>query len=199
VRTQDSVYGGAIVDIAEESLSRAEKLLVGIKNGAQIAVGNALARAATSGKTMASRAITKEYLISQAQVRENTYNINHFTKSSDGGITVSFGYKGYVIPLIKFDTSIDQSGKIKTRVKRNGTKEILDRAFIAKVGGHTGVFEREYDELRTPIQELFGPSTPQMMYSNEAVLDSIEDKAIETYEKRIEHEITRLLNGWGRF
>ena len=36
-----------------------------------------------------------------------------------------------------------------------------------------------------------------MMYSNEEVTDEIEAKMVETYEKRIDHEILRLLNGWG--
>lgn len=36
-----------------------------------------------------------------------------------------------------------------------------------------------------------------MMYSNENVMDSIEEKMASTYEERIEHEITRVLNGWG--
>ena len=47
------------------------------------------------------------------------------------------------------------------------------------------------------MKELFGPATPQMMYSNEAVTDEMEDKMVETYEKRIDHEILRVLNGWG--
>ena len=51
---------------------------------------------------------------------------------------------------------------------------------------------------RFPVEELYGPATPQMMYSNEEVMDEIEDKMAETYEKRIDHEILRVLNGWGR-
>ena len=37
-----------------------------------------------------------------------------------------------------------------------------------------------------------------MMYSNEEVTDEIERKVADTYEKRIDHEILRILNGWGR-
>ena len=36
-----------------------------------------------------------------------------------------------------------------------------------------------------------------MMYSNEDVLDDIEQKMADTYEKRIDHEILRVMNGWG--
>ena len=73
---------------------------------------------------------------------------------------------------------------------------MLESAFIAQVGGHRGVFERE-GPARFPIRELFGPASPQMMYSNGDVLDDIEQKMADTYEKRIEHEILRVMNGWG--
>ena len=72
----------------------------------------------------------------------------------------------------------------------------LDHAFEAKMGSHYGIYERQ-GEKRFPVKELFGPATPQMMYSNENVMDSIEEKMASTYEERIEHEITRILNGWG--
>jgi len=36
-----------------------------------------------------------------------------------------------------------------------------------------------------------------MMYANEAVTDAIDKKVFDTYEKRIDHEILRVLNGWG--
>ena len=37
-----------------------------------------------------------------------------------------------------------------------------------------------------------------MMYSNEDVMDEVEEKMADTYQKRIEHEIDALLNGWRR-
>lgn len=81
-------------------------------------------------------------------------------------------------------------------VKRSNAPELLRYAFRSKAGGHLGIYEREGPE-RLPIRELYGPATTQMMYSNEAVLDSIEEKMAETYEKRLDHEILRVLYGWG--
>ena len=37
-----------------------------------------------------------------------------------------------------------------------------------------------------------------MMYSNEDVLDDMEERMVEVYDQRIDHEIERLLNGWGK-
>ena len=187
-----------MVDVAEESLDRVTKMLAGINGGVYKAVGSALTRAAAAGKTVAKRAVSQEYTISQSEFLTQTKNINHFIRESSGEISVVFGFKGYVIPLLKFNTRTNNNGQVVAQVKRSGAGEVLDRAFSAQsaVHGHRVMFERE-GLSRLPITELYGPAAPQMMYSNEAVTDEIEQKMAETYEKRIDHEILRILNGWG--
>ncbi|MDE7053859.1 MAG: hypothetical protein K2O84_03465 [Oscillospiraceae bacterium] len=192
-----AVYAGLVVDIAEDSLDKATRLLAGISDGVYKAVGSALSRAAAAGKTAAKEPVTKEYTISQSEFLARTKSINHFVRESSGGISVVFGFRGNVIPLMKFNTRVNGSGQVVTQVKRSGSAATLDRAFSAQMGGHRGVYERT-GPSRFPVKELYGPATPQMMYSNEAVTDEIERKAADTYEKRIDHEILRVLNGWGR-
>lgn len=192
-----AIYGGVIVDVVEDSLDKATRLLAGINGGVYKAVGSALSRAAATGKTAAKQPITKEYTISQSEFLARTRNINHFVRESSGGISVVFGFRGNVIPLMKFNTRVNGSGQIVTQVKRSGSAETLNRAFSAQMGGHKGIYER-IGASRFPVEELYGPATPQMMYSNEEVTDGIERKVADTYEKRIDHEILRILNGWGR-
>ena len=192
-----AIYGGVIVDVVEDSLDKATRLLAGINGGVYKAVGSALSRAAATGKTAAKQPVTKEYTISQSEFLARTRNINHFVRESSGGISVVFGFRGNVIPLMKFNTRVNGSGQIVTQVKRSGSAETLNRAFSAQMGGHKGIYER-VGVKRFPVEELYGPATPQMMYSNEEVMDEIEAKMAETYEKRIDHEILRILNGWGR-
>ena len=194
---QHSTYAGLTVDIAEDSLDRVTKLLAGISGGVYKAVGSALTRAAAAGKTAAKQPVTREYSISQSEFLSQTRNINHFVRDTSGGLSVVFGFRGNVIPLMKFNTRVNNSGQVVTQVKRSGAAATLDRAFTAQMGGHRGVYER-VGVKRFPVEELYGPATPQMMYSNEEVMDEIEDKMAETYEKRIDHEILRVLNGWGR-
>lgn len=189
-----SVAAGITVDIAEEGFDRVSALLAGIPGGANRAVGSALARAAAAGKTVTKRAVTQEYAISGSEFSNRTKNINNIQRGSNGEVSINFGYRGSVIPLRVFDTKVDRSGRVVTRVKKSGTRQALDHAF--EMGSHYGVYERQ-GEKRFPVKELFGPATPQMMYSNENVMDSIEEKMASTYEERIEHEITRILNGWG--
>ena len=192
-----AIYGGVIVDVVEDSLDKATRLLAGINDGVYKAVGSALSRAAATGKTAAKQPVTKEYTISQSEFLARTRNINHFVRESSGGISVVFGFRGNVIPLMKFNTRVNGSGQIVTQVKRSGSAETLNRAFSAQMGGHKGIYER-VGVKRFPVEELYGPATPQMMYSNEEVTDEIERKVADTYEKRIDHEILRILNGWGR-
>ena len=194
---QHSTYAGLTVDIAEDSLDRVTKLLAGISGGVYKAVGSALTRAAAAGKTAAKQPVTREYSISQSEFLSQTRNINHFVRDTGGGLSVVFGFRGNVIPLMKFNTRVNNSEQVVTQVKRSGAAATLDRAFTAQMGGHRGVYER-VGVKRFPVEELYGPATPQMMYSNEEVMDEIEDKMAETYEKRIDHEILRVLNGWGR-
>ncbi len=194
---QHSTYAGLTVDIAEDSLDRVTKLLAGISGGVYKAVGSALTRAAAAGKTAAKQPVTREYSISQSEFLSQTRNINHFVRDTGGGLSVVFGFRGNVIPLMKFNTRVNNNGQVVTQVKRSGAAATLDRAFTAQMGGHRGVYER-VGVKRFPVEELYGPATPQMMYSNEEVMDEIEAKMAETYEKRIDHEILRILNGWGR-
>ena len=192
-----AIYGGVIVDVVEDSLDKATRLLAGINGGVYKAVGSALSRAAATGKTAAKQPVTKEYTISQSEFLARTRSINHFVRESSGGISVVFGFRGNVIPLMKFNTRVNGSGQIVTQVKRSGSAETLNRAFSAQMGGHKGIYER-VGVKRFPVEELYGPATPQMMYSNEEVTDEIKRKVADTYEKRIDHEILRILNGWGR-
>ena len=190
------VYSGIVDVLAEESFGRAEALLNGIPGGVYKAVGSVLTRAASAGKTEAKRAVTQEYTISSGDFLHYTRNINHFVRGGDGGVEVVFGFAGYPIPLLHFQVRVDGEGRPVAHVKRSNAPEMLRHAFRQQVGGHTGIYER-LGAARYPIRELYGPATPQMMYANENVMDAIEEKMAETYKKRIDHEILRVLNGWG--
>ena len=65
--------------------------------------------------------------------------------------------------------------------------------------GHTGIFERTNEMSkhdREQIQELYGPSVPQML-GNDEVAKKVADDTMEYFDKRMEHEIDRILSGYG--
>ena len=71
----------------------------------------------------------------------------------------------------------------------------LDHAFVANIYGSTGVFER-VGAPRFPVEQKYGPSTGHMM-QNEQVVEKMDKTIRTTFDSRIEHEILRVLNGWG--
>lgn len=190
-------FAGVFVDVDSGSVERATKLLAGINGGVYKVVGSSLKRASDSGKTVAKRAVTKEYAISQSEFLLRTKNMNHFIRNLGGEISVVFGYSGSVIPLTRFNTTVDSSGRVVTQVKRSGAAEVLERSFQAQMGSHRGIYER-VGVRRFPVEELYGPATPQMMYSNDEITEEISAKVTETFDKRIDQDILALLNGWRR-
>ena len=183
------------IDEIDDSLDRVSKLLFGIPDGVYRAVGSALKRSAQHGLTVGMKIVSQEYAISQGELKSRTRNINTIVKDTSGSYEITFGYRGNVIPLIKFDTKPGADGRIHTRVLRSSAQRVLENAFVAHVGGHTGVFEREGQE-RFPIRERFGPSAIQAFYAHEETTDKMDQEILQTYERRIEHEINALLNGW---
>lgn len=180
--------------IGQNSVDRVSKLLAGVQGGAYKATSNALRRAGESAKTQAGRFAATEYTITKGDFMHNV-TIKTQVSGSGGVASMSIGFAGYVLPLLSFDTSFSRDGRIRTKVKRNGGAASLQHAFAAKVFGPIGIFER-VGAGRFPVEQKYGPSTGHMM-QNEDVIQKMEDTIHKTYEARIEHEITRILNGWG--
>ena len=103
------------------------------------------------------------------------------------------------IPLYRFNVSPTlpvQRATVSAAVLNESGRTPFAHAFIAKMkSGHTGMFERD-GTSRLPITEFMGPSAAQMA-GNSVVVEQVEEKAQEVVNKRLEHEITRILNGYG--
>jgi len=181
---------------SEQQLERAVKLLAGIPDGIYKAVGGAVKRAAQRGLTVGMRIVSEEYAIGQNELKASTKHINTVIRDGKSSVQVTFGYRGSVIPLIRFDTTVSRDGLVSARVLRSNAKTVLDHAFAAQMSGHRGIFERE-GARRLPVKELFGPSAVQAFYAHEEAVDKMDEAIRETFDKRIEHEISRVLNGWG--
>ena len=175
------------------SLKEAEKLLAGIQGGLKKAFGSAATRTAKSSINLASKDVRKEYIISDSDFKKYTHSS---FKADENGVSIEF--HGWHIPLLAFDAKFGKDGKVTARVKRSSAREMLNNAFIQSVSrSHTGIFERVGDD-RLPIKEFLGPSVPQMMSYNDELQKAIAEHTKETFEKRFDHEVMRILNGWGR-
>lgn len=73
-------------------------------------------------------------------------------------------------------------------------------AFIAGFSsGHVGIFESTGGITsggHNQIKEVMGLSVPQMIGKDE-VAEKLSKESMGKFEERLDHEVLRLLNGWG--
>lgn len=174
------------------NLQRLTALLSSIPGAIPKASHAALKRAGETAKTQAGRLAAAEYHISQGGFSANS---KQKTTTSEAGMTIR--YAGRVLPLLTFNTRYTRGGGLMfAQVRRDSGGGTLRHVFTANIGGRLGAFERTTSN-RFPVEGKYGPSTAHMM-QNEKVTEEMGKTIQETYDKRIEHEITRILSGYGR-
>lgn len=172
-------------------MDRVIALLSGIPGAIPRATHAALKRAGEAANTQAARLAAAEYHISQGSF---TANSKQQIKTSEAGMTIR--YAGSVLPLLTFNTRYSRGGGLMfAQVKRGGGGGTLRHVFTANIGGRLGAFERK-GKSRFPVEGKYGPSTAHMM-QNDKVTEEMSKTIEETYDRRIEHEITRILSGYG--
>jgi len=184
-----------VTTIGAEKLDRVNKLLAGFPAGAVKASASALKRAGSSAKTKAGQFAAAEYTIRKGDFMRNVTTKTHMHSNAGSVVSLQISFAGNVLPLLTFHTQYSKDGMLQTQVKRNGGAATLEHAFAERVFGPVAVFER-VGSSRFPVEQKFGPSTAHMM-QNEAVIEKMDKTIQETFDKRIEHEILRIMNGWG--
>lgn len=183
-----------LVTVTEDQIERAQRMLYNVPGGANKALARAINRATQNARSNVVRHIRDEYTVKATDVRR-TLSVTRATASN---LEAEINSKGAVIPLSSFKVRpATVNGRRRTPIRvsvRKGNVQSLDRSFIARLGGgKPNVFER-VGQRRLPIRKLHGPSVAQMM-GNDRVIDRISQDATDMMDKRLEHEIGRLLEG----
>jgi hypothetical protein len=178
-----------IVDTRQ--LRAVEKRLGRVKDRAPKAISLAMNRTIRAGRTELGRGVRAAYLIKQSDV----YATLSMRFASAGGMKAELRSKfSGMLPLIKFKVRPKQPGSrrpVHAQVKVGGGGTI-NRAFVPRMPtGYVGVFRRQ-GTGRFPIKELRTISVPIMVGQAE-VKEPVGNKMAETFQKRIEHEIGRIL------
>ena len=184
-----------IEEVGTNRLDRLNKILAGIGNGggAIKAAHAALKRSAETADTKAGRLVAERYTLTQGGFKSHVTHKVKVSGGSGGVSSVSISYAGAVIPLLDFKAGVSKSGGITVSVKKGGGGT-LSHAFAASIYGSTAIFERK-GTSRFPVEQKFGPSAGSIMKNDE--IDEEMAKTIdETFSKRMEVEIARILNGW---
>lgn len=187
-----------MIEITNEQIERVNLILENVPKGVEKAFKGIIQRANSTVRTETVKQINTVYAISKQNIRAET-TINMRTRKVDGGIVGTVSFAGYKLPLYRFNVSPTlpvQHATVSAAVLNASSRTPFAHAFIAKMkSGHTGMFERD-ESSRLPITEFMGPSTAQMA-GNSVVLEQVEEAAQQTVNKRVEHEISRILNGYG--
>lgn len=216
--------GGLAVDLTvagQDALERAEKLLAGFPGGLEKAVRSAMARSASHLRTSSSKAARQRYDIKAANIRDaENAKISY---SYQSGIQTHIVFAGRRIPLYRFGGASpstptrDTSGRgpvmsgadrwhfwfpsvpARGHVLKSTSPTLFRHAFVARMkSGHVGIYERTggmTSNDKDEIEELFGPSVPQML-GQEEVAEKLAEEAMDKFEDRLVQEVNAFLNGW---
>jgi len=186
-----------VIEISNEQIESVNAVMHGVQGGAEKVFYNAINRALGTVRTTAGEQIREVYAISQRDLRAES-NIR-LKKANRNDLVGEISFAGCKIPLYRFNVSPKQPTrglKVKAAVLKTRSQVEFEQAFIARMqSGHIGMFERKASK-RLPIKEFLGPSVADMA-GNSVVLEQVENAAQETINKRIDHEMTRILNGYG--
>lgn len=169
---------------------------------------NVINRVASNVRKNISKFVLKRYIIKSEDVKKTVTISKRPSKADPTAIITS---KGELIPLIKFRVKADTPIKkrpqpdYKAKVLKKSKLSVSRHSFVQQMpSGHIGIFRRKLiskelgsivkggKEKFKAIRELYGPSVPEMV-GNEEVWKLIEKDAISMRDKRLEHEIKRLL------
>lgn len=186
-----------MVEITSEQIARVESILNGVQRGPEKVFFNAINRALDTVRTTAGRQIREVYAIKQKDLRAEG-NIK-LKKASQNDLAGEIVFAGCKIPLYRFNVTPKQPAQgvlVKAAVLKSSAQTEFEHAFIAQIQGErVGMFERATAK-HLPIDEFTGPSAAHMA-GNSVVLEQVEQAAQETIDKRIDHEIDRILSGYG--
>lgn len=212
--------------IGAEKFQKAEQMLADVPGGMDRALKSATKRAVSFLRTQSTKEIRQRYDITRKDIRaeQNIKVSYHYFNGVEAKISFRgnkiplFRYGGASPsqPTVNPDKTVMAIVNGNLRPVHPGIAAAghqllstapfkFDNAFVATVkagtGGktHTGIFERTGGRMANggaAIKEIMGSSVPQML-GNEDVQESLAEKTMTKMDERLEHEVNRILAGWG--
>lgn len=183
------------IDIKISNVDEIKMKLGNMGKQAPKVVSRVINRVITNVKKNISIEVRKRYVVKTEDIKKTLSS----SKATSTKLSAYVKSEGTRIPLYKFSVSPGEPRpknppkSFKAKVLKSSGLKPLD-GFVAKMkSSHVGLFERLGKE-RLPVKELYGPSIPQMV-GNKEVWKNIESEANKTVEKRMKHEIERLVEG----
>ena len=187
----------------DSNIDEIEKKLSEITDRSRLVMMRAMNRTARNIATTTKREVASRYFVKQKQVADTL----KISKASKSNLEVAVVSKGEKLELEKFKVSPREPVKIISREERTpkvykaavkkagGLKPLYGERVSGKQSkpkkGTQGIFFRSRGKAY-PIKQVMGPAIPQII-DNKEIMENIMKKANETLEKRIEHELSRVM------
>ncbi len=208
--------------VGTEYFQEAERMLADVPGGMDRALKSAAMRATSFLRTQSTKEIRKRYDLTRKDIRAERNITTRFRYFN--GVEAVVTFKGNKIPLFRYGGAAPKEPTVNAEktvmaivngqlravhpgVAASGhqltstSPTKFSNAFVARMksSGHVGIFERTGGKTATgdaAIKEIMGSSVPQMLGSEE-VQESLVEKTMDKMEERLQHEVNRILNGWG--
>lgn len=182
-----------MIEIDTRTFREVEKTLGRYKSKTPTALSRALNRAISTTRTVAAKKTREEYYLKSKDIKDTMETVKA-SRSNLGALVVS---KGERLGLDNFRFKPKKPRPknpptLQVAVKRDGYKK-LKSAFVTDINenGKPLIFER-VGKSRLPIKRMYGPAIPQML-GNEETKEFAYDQAADTFHKRLDHEVKRVL------
>lgn len=176
------------IQIHPAQMQKLERALGNIKNGVPKALTPAVNRALSSGQTVVKREIRKEYVIKAKDIPIKIDRASY--RDISGAIMIKQG----MLEVAKFRYRPLAPGTrrpVFIQIRTGGGGYAGGNAFVANAGGYLGPFRRK-GASRLPIKKLLAIGAP-IMASQPAVGPAVNKAMGDTLDKRIDHEMKRVL------
>lgn len=208
------------IEIDPKQIDHVNKLLYTMPDKARTVYRNAINRGLTAAKTQGRKEIKERYYITSGRMKKYEHITMRKAEQTGSDVTGEIQFAGGKIPLYKFRVSPKErrytsryangrygwriTGKVSAGdIRANGMVR-REPAFIAEFKSHhKGIFYRTGEKTnigkpkkyqKDKLHEYYGPSVSDMLDYEEA-RDAILERAGEVVEKRIDHELWRVLSG----
>ena len=138
-------------------------------------------RAAVAARTAGTKSIRGIYTIKSSDMKSRSV----IKQTEDGSIIT---IKGSPERVSKYQAKPKSTG-IFVSVKKGNSKLVV-RSFLLSGTRYVARAGKE----RLPFKEIYGPAVPQL-FGNPQVMQAMEQRGMEVFEERLEHEIDFLMGG----
>jgi hypothetical protein len=149
-------------------------------------IASAINRTAQHARKIGDDKIRKVYTIKKRDVMKRV----SIERASKSNLQAVIRVRGPEERVNVYKASLRKRSGVFVSIKKGGGA-LVPRSFDKQM--QKNFYARE-GAARLPIRPLFGPSVPQL-WGNEVVMENLQEETLEMYQKRLRHELERLI--WG--